>query len=391
MSDNETFDFFLQTDLTYGVGQSREIPSLLDKEDYRNVIVLVDEGVSQHNDYFDEIIELIDNHANLKLVKELRGNKEPEYAYLDSVAGEIREYSKPDLLIGIGGGSTLDICKASAVLQTNPGKAINYRGFDEVENPGIPTLLIPTTAGTGSEVTENAVFIDRDERIKYGINGDYMHATHAILDANWTLSCPYDVAMSSGMDALTHTLESFTCDGANTLTKMFSKKAFQLLFDNLPCLKNDPDNKSKRQKLLLGSYLAGAALFNSGGGIAGALSYPLGVHYGVPHGMGGALFLLDVVEYNVSNGYTGYSELTDLVETNPEMTDEQKSKRFAELMGDLYEKLDVPHSLERWGIDEDDYEDIIESIQPLQEAFDQNPVPFSAETDAPDFIKKHIT
>ena len=136
-------------------------------------------------------------------------------------------------------------------------------------------------------MTINAVFTDKSEGRKLGINGRYLNATYAVLDAEWTMSCPRAVAVSSGMDALVHTLESFMTGKANPLTRALNREAFRLLYTSLPCLVDEPDNMEKRQNLLLGAYLAAIGLFNSGSGIAGALSYPIGVHYKVPHGIGG--------------------------------------------------------------------------------------------------------
>lgn len=127
----------------------------------------------------------------------MRGTEGPDYDYLDTIVDKIRGLSEIDVLIGIGGGSCLDIIKAAAVLKTNPWRGIEYRGFDKVQTAGIPTIAIHTTAGTGSEVTINAVFTNKKEMRKLGINGRYMNATYAILDAEWTLSCPTFAAASS--------------------------------------------------------------------------------------------------------------------------------------------------------------------------------------------------
>ena len=320
----------------------------------------------------------------------LRGSEEPDYGYLDEVADKARSMGPFDALVGIGGGSCMDMAKGVAVLLTNPGKGIDYRGFDKVEKPGVPTICIPTTAGTGSEVTINAVFTDKAEMKKLGINGRYLNATYAVLDAEWTMSCPPHVALSSGMDAMTHALESFSCRQHNTLTRAFSKEGFKLLYENLDCLKDDPENRDKRQKLLLGSYLAAAGLFNSGSGIAGAFSYPIGVHFKVPHGIGGAIFLASVVEFNVERGYTDYAELLDMVEPRPDLDEGAKSELFAKRLRELSDRLGVPATLEQWGLTRDRGEEVCGLLEPLQGAFDQNPVPFSAKIDAPELLYKHV-
>jgi len=386
----DQFCFNLQTQTYYGIGCSRKLGVFLKDKGYENIVIMVDEGVVEKSVYYSEIKQIVSKCSGNLFIEILRGTEEPDYDYLDEIAARIRAIDAADIIIGIGGGSCLDITKAVAVLKTNPGTGVRYRGFGKVKRAGIPTLAIPTTAGTGSEVTINAVFTDKREMKKLGINGSYMNATYAILDAEWTMSCPVSVAVSSGMDAMTHTLESFTCNNANPLTRIFSKEAFKLLYCALPSLIEDADNKEKRQQLLLGSFLSGIALFNSGSGIAGALSYPMGVYFKVPHGIGGGIFLASVVKFNVSKGYYDYAELLDLVELHPEFSTKEKAERFSDLITELTEKLNVPKYLDQWGITKENVEDVAELMISLQAAFDQNPVPFSAEHDAIEMLKEHV-
>jgi alcohol dehydrogenase len=385
---NDQFFFQLHTKLFYGIGSSKEVAQLVETEKYENVAIIVDQGVSTTS-YYHQFKDMLSKKTTI--IKEVvaRGTEEPDYDYLDEVVGEMRQYSI-DLLIGIGGGSCLDLTKAVAVLMTNSGKGIDYRGFDKVNYPGVPTVAIPTTAGTGSEVTINAVFTDKKEMRKLGINGRYMHATYAVLDAEWTMSCPTHVAVSSGMDAIVHSLESFMCNQHNVLTRIYSKEAFKLLYTTLPSLIDDPTNKQQRQKLLLGSYLAGIALFNSGSGIAGALSYPIGVHYKVPHGIGGGIFIASVVDFNVQHGYYDYSELLDLIEYTDSLSPQQKAERFVQKMYELADKLNVPKYLDKWGITKEKVDEVVELMLPLQAAFNQNPVEFVAERDVKPLLLKHV-
>lgn len=384
------FHFRLADNLLSGIGATRQVENLLASHGYNRISILVDEGVAERSAYFAEIEALLKRGGREVSVQRLRGSEEPDYAYLDSVAALLRKRARPDVLIGIGGGSSLDIAKAVSVLLTNPGNGIDYRGFDKVTTPGVPTICIPTTAGTGSEVTINAVFTDNTEKKKLGINGRFMNATHAILDAEWTMSCPHKAAVSSGMDALTHTLESFMCRQHNPLTRTFSKAAFRLLYENLPALVDDPDNRDKRQNLLMAAHLAAIALFNSGSGIGGALSYPIGVHFKVPHGIGGGIFLASVVEFNVEHGYSDFADLLDQIEPHPELDALQKSRRFATAIRKLSDTLSVPRYLDEWGITRDNVDDVAQLMLPLQAAFNQNPVDFSAEHDAREMLRKHV-
>jgi alcohol dehydrogenase len=180
------------------------------------------------------------------------------------------------------------------------------------------------------------------------------------------------------------------CKKSNPLTRTFSREAFRQIYTALPALIDDPQNHEKRQQILLGSYLAGIALFNSGSGISGALSYPIGVHYKVPHGIGGGIFLASVVEYNVANGYLEYAELLDLVESSPGISVEEKNQRFAKRLRALSDLLDVPRYLDQWGITIENVSEVAKLMLPLQAAFDQNPVPFAADHDALAMLKKHV-
>lgn len=391
MSETQNqFAFQVKTEMFHGIGYSLNLGKFLEERGLTQVALLVDEGVARKAPYYLEVKDILAGHTKNLYIEELRGTEEPDYDYLDEVAARVRRIKDLDVVIGIGGGSCLDTAKAVAVLRTNPGKGIDYRGFDKVVKPGVPTIAIPSTAGTGSEVTINAPFTDKREMRKMGINGRYLNATYAILDAEWTMSCPQFFAVSAGMDAMTHSLESFTCKQANQLTRFFSQEAFRVLFQALPALVDDPLNKEQRQQLLLGAYLAGIALFNSGSGIAGALSYPIGVHYKVPHGIGGGIFLAPVIKYNLDRGYEGYAELLDLVEYHPELSRKEKNLRFLEAFQALTDKLKVPTHLGQWGITRQNLEEVAKLMLPMQAAFDQNPIPFSAETDALEMLRTHV-
>lgn len=385
----DSFFFQLDNRLHYGIGWSRRLGEFVKSRGWRHVALAVDEGVADRNPYYGEIRPLIAAEtATLEEIR-LRGSDEPSYDYLDSLAASIRALPALDAIIAIGGGSAMDIGKALAALRTNAGPALQYRGFDKVTLAPVPSVLIPSTAGTGSEVTINAVFTDTGERRKLGINGRYLNATYAVLDAEWTMSCPRAVAVSSGMDALVHTLESFMTGNANELTRALNREAFRLLYENLPALVEAPDDKTKRQKLLLGAYLAAAGLFNSGSGIAGALSYPIGVHFKVPHGIAGGIFIASVVEYNVDHGWHDYAELLDVVEPHPDWDAAAKARRFAEIIRALADKLEVPRTLSRWDITRGNLDHVAGLMLPMQAAFDQNPIPFSAATNAREILARH--
>ena len=141
------FGFQVQTKMYYGIGCSRNLPAFLSERGFSNIAFLVDEGVKKNSNYYFEIRNIAEKSVKNLHIQTIRGTEEPDYDYLDEVVGRIRDLGDVDVLVGIGGGSCLDITKAVSVLKTNKGKGIEYRGFDKIQNPGVPVIAMPTTAG----------------------------------------------------------------------------------------------------------------------------------------------------------------------------------------------------------------------------------------------------
>jgi alcohol dehydrogenase class IV len=374
--DMKPFSFRLKTDMRFGVGITGNIGNLLRDYGFSKVGIIIDAGVLKNK----AAHELINNLKETCTIEKIFENQisEPDYDYLDECKKEFLGTSM-DCLIGIGGGSTMDLTKGVAALLKNPGKAIQYRGFNLLKNLSLPTVAVPTTAGTGSEVTPYAVFTDRNEKRKLGINSEYNIPRLTILDPLLTLSCPRSVTVSSGMDALTHAVESFVAKGATPISKMFSRNAFSLIFNNLSKIVDDMGNIDLRSKLLLGSHCAGVALMNSGAGPAGAMSYPLGVHYNVPHGLAGAVFLPKVVNFNVQSGCEDYAEIYDLIDNaDKNLSVLQKTNEFSGALDALCEKLSIPRRLSQFKVSRKDVDFIVkDTFSGLKGAIEQNPVPFT--------------
>lgn len=378
--------FRVQTDVLIGNGTFRTLPRFLRERGFSRPAVLIDEGFMRSPLWQEVERSLREEFSVALIVHGRRGNAEPTYEDLDQLAAIYRPLEF-DVLVGVGGGSAMDLAKGVAALRTNMGRAIDYRGFDKLVRPAIPTVLVPTTAGTGSEVTINASYIDTESKRKLGINGRFMSAAYAILDAETTISCPYSSALGAGIDAFVHTAESFAARQHNQVTRMFAREAARLLVAALPSLKLDPSNLDRRLDLLIGAYYAGTSLFNSGSGIASGLSYPLGVHFRVPHGIGGGIFCLDVMDYNIEHGYFEYAELARVVGITAG-TDEAQAREFLRRMREMFALLGVPRKLTEVGLNPGQYPALVEHCGILQGAFDQNPVPFSVTADMPGLIQK---
>jgi alcohol dehydrogenase class IV len=359
----ENIRFVMRTELLSGVGIARDLPQQLKNNSWNRVGLVIDKGLADNNQYVAEVINIMKKSLDTVVLVycEL---PEPTYDYLDEVKKLFTDYDL-NCFVGIGGGSTLDLTKGLATLKTNVP---------------LPVVALPTTAGTGSEVTPYAVFIDTKDKWKFGINTEHNYPRLSLYDPLFLDSCTPGIYASAGMDAMTHTLESFVAKNATFYSRMYSRQAFRLLFINLKRIADGDRTAETKLKLLIGSGLAGVALMNSGAGPAGALSYPLGVYFDVPHGLAGSVFLPYVIRHNVEHGYTDYAELYDLVHDSSNLSKEKKSLIFADEIVRLCDSLGIPTSLSGFGVvSEENRKLIIDNAMQLKAAFEQNPINFGTD------------
>ena len=364
------FKFIFNGNISFGVKSRNNTNEILKVNNHKSACIIIDHSLIS--------IEVIRNFLDtLNCVKKIIecDISEPTYEKLEEKRIN-SEKDKIDVFIGIGGGSALDMAKGLAVLYSNDNPAITYRGFDKFEEPILPIIAIPTTAGTGSEITPNASFIDTIEKRKMGINGEAIRPKYAILDPELTLSCPKAPTISAGVDSLVHATEAFVAKKSNPMARMFAKEGFKLVIENLPLLVADLENIELREKVMYGAFLSAIALMNSGTGPAAAMSYPLGVNFGVPHGIGGGIFLPYVIESNIEKGYYGYGELYS--NKNSKIHSEKdKAIYYSNNLKSVWDKLDIPQNINQYGFTKDVIEKFASDTLELQNALDQNPVTFN--------------
>ncbi len=366
------------------IGIFKKLPNLISDEGYKEILIVADEGFG-NTEKFSTFVEKVESMESLasKIIR-ISGSNEPTYDDLEGYRSQLGEY-RPDLVLGIGGGSAMDVAKAIGALITNIKPALEYRGFDALESPGIDVYLVPTTAGTGSEASYNASFVDTTSRKKMGINGNFMFAKKSFLDGSLLLSCPRFSALGAAIDAITHSVEGFTCNNSNLVSDNLAIAALKALWSGLNVFNEDNwNNVEDWQSLLLGAHLGGIIQMNSGSGVAAAISYPLSVYYGVPHGIGGGMFLWDIAGWNVDKGFEKYKYLSQIIGCDFDAS--LVVKRFK----DRFEELGVPQDLSTFSIWKTDHSDLCQRMGTQQPAFDQNPIPFSVEHDFPDFIKRYL-
>lgn len=377
MSNMKIFRFRVSTNLLFGVGQSEKLGQEVEDLGYCKVAAIIDNAVFEH----PQVAKAIESVKRLGISLDICKNTavEPTYDYLESFKQQLKKRNY-DCLVGIGGGSALDLTKGIAVLLTNEGEAISFRGFPKLKNRPVPVIAIPTTAGTGSELTYNAVFNDSREKRKLGINSILNFPVCAIIDPLLMVNSPRSVTVSSGVDAIVHAIESFAHKDNTPISRIYSKKAFELLFNGLMKVLDLPLLAGIRADLSLGAYLAATALINAGSGPAGAFSYPLGVVYNISHGYAGGMFLCSIIETNIKKGYQEYAELYDLIGgVDKTLSVKEKNIGFLGLMNTLMDKLEVPRKLSYYNLGLKDIQFIIDQYDKLKAGIDQNPVEITKE------------
>jgi alcohol dehydrogenase class IV len=279
-----------------------------------------------------------------------------------------------DAVVGIGGGSAMDVAKAIAVLAANKGKAADYLGLGKVPGPGLPKIMIPTTAGTGSEVTFTSVFVRKNLKKKEGMNSPYLYPELAVLDPLLTLTLPPHPTATTGLDALCHAIESYTSINASPMSEMISLEAIMLIAENLRTCVHDGKNLEARTNMLLGSLYAGLGLANAGVTAVHSLSYPLGGKYGVPHGLANTLLLPHVMAYNLPGALEKFADIADAMGEITEGLSLRDAADLAVLAVDAFiEDCGIDSTLEDLEIPEDDFEELAKAALTVARPLENNP------------------
>jgi alcohol dehydrogenase len=298
---------------------------------------------------------------------------EPRLEVADEGA-KAAQKGKCDIVVGVGGGSAMDVAKAIAVLAANNGRAQDYLGLNKVPGPGLPKIMIPTTAGTGSEVTFTAVFVRQDLKKKEGMNSPYLYPELAILDPTLTLSLPPVSTASTGIDALCHAIESYTSVNASPMSELLSLEAIYLISSNLRMCVHDGGNLEARGSMLLGSLYAGLGLANAGVGAVHSLSYPLGGKYGVSHGLANTIMLPHVMAFNLPGAIEKFAVIA---ETMGEVIDAVPLREAAfmavEAVQALIEDCGIYTTLEDLNIPEEALPELAEVAMTVLRPLENNP------------------
>jgi alcohol dehydrogenase len=298
---------------------------------------------------------------------------EPEPTLADQGATKARE-ERCDLVVGVGGGSTLDVAKAAAMLATNGGRAEDYIGLEKVPMPGLPTVMIPTTAGTGSEVTFTAVFTMREKKAKGGINSRFLYPDLALLDPELTVSLPPHPTATTGMDALTHAIEAFASLQSNPMSDLVARGAISLVAANLKRAVGKGNDMHARREMLLGSLMGGLALASAGVGACHALAYPLGAFFDIPHGLANAVLLPYVMDYNLNGAEAKYADVASLMGADASGHSQRSSAEASvQVTRELSKHIGIPQRLGELDISETAIEGMADMAMTVTRPLENNP------------------
>ena len=298
---------------------------------------------------------------------------DPPYEIVNACLTHLGQ-EKPDCVIGMGGGSPIDIAKCVAIMLTNPGTIYDYLGVDLVQKPGVPTIMIPTTAGTGSESTPIAILSDEGEKLKKGVVSQYLFPRTALLDPELTLGLPPRITAATGMDALIHAIEAYTSRNATSLTDLLARQAIQLISKNIRTAFANGLDIEARSKMLEGSLLAGIAFANAGVTAVHAFAYPIGAEFHIPHGIANTIMLAPVMEFNMLGNLTKFAEMAELLGENVFGLSERHGAQAAvESIRVLAEDLQVPRRLSEYGVQDHHITGLAEGVMKVTRLLANNP------------------
>ena len=328
--------FHMPARLYFGSGENGNLKLIIDEYlKAKNPVLVTDKGIV-HSGLLEKVLTQL---PRIKIFDEIEAN--PKSDTINKIARQIRQLN-PDLVIGFGGGSPLDAGKALALLGTNHGNIEDYEGKEKYKNDPLPFLAIPTTCGTGSEVTWVSVITDVNRKFKMSIKGPKMYPAVSIVDPDLIKTLPPDIIASTGLDALTHAVEAYLSKPATLITDNHAVKAVKLILGAIEGAYEDIKNHhTDRENLMFGSTIAGFAFGNSDVTAVHCISESIGALYDIPHGVANSIFLPHVLSYNLPDCFVKMATLarqTGIVEVD----DMSSARFFIQNIKALSKKLGIP-------------------------------------------------
>ncbi len=336
------------------------IPMMIQQTNAKKIAIFTDKGI--RNSGLLSLVEDQIKSMNIEyyILDDLPA--EPAYTAVQKLVDEFKAEGA-DLIIGCGGGSVMDAAKLASVLVTD-----EYGVKELLDEPTrakkcVPIILIPTTAGTGAEVTPNAIVAVPEKDLKVGIVNEHMIADYVILDVQMVKNVPAKLAAATGVDALSHCIECFTGNKANPFSDIFALEGLDLILNNIIEACTNPEGLEAKNKMQIAAYYGGLAITASGTTAVHALSYPLGGKYHIAHGVSNAILLAPVMKFNEPVCQERFAMVYDRCVHGEKTctTQAEKSAYVLKWMQDIVEELGIPTSLVEFGVQKEDLDGLVEA------------------------------
>jgi alcohol dehydrogenase class IV len=381
------WNFHSAGQLVFGRGAVRHLGSLVERRKFRRAFVVTDERLISAG-IADRVTRPL---AEAGIATEVFRGGEPEPAIATAVqATEAAATFKPDFVLGLGGGSNMDLAKFTAVLLTHGGEPAQYFSFNNVPGPVLPIVCVPTTAGTASEVSHAAVLTDKANHMKVSTLSQFLRPVLAVVDPALTDCCPRQVTADSGIDALTHAIESYTAkdfdqldapdgdpvayEGRHPLGDCLAEKAIELIGEHLIAAVQDGKNQAARDGMALGATIAGLSFSNCGVALVHALEYPVGGAVHVSHGAGNGLLLPFVMRYNLSVRKPAFAKIAELLGENvASLSDDAAAERAIVAVERLRAAIGIPLQLRDLGVKREQLAGFAEKAFTIKRLMSNNP------------------
>jgi len=370
------FNWFSPINVIFGIGKIRQMANEVKKFKARKVFIITDPGLKEAG-LADTVMKCIPKDVGCEVYTDVI--PEPPMESIEACANKVKS-GNFDLLIGLGGGSAIDVTKLVSVMANNHKPLVELCGVDMVENPGLPTVMVPTTAGTGSEVTPIAIITNENEHLKVGIVSRHLFARTAICDPELTMSMPPHITSATGMDALTHAVEAYISVNATPVSDVLALEAVGVIHSYLRKAFANGEDKEAREKMLYGSLLAGMAFANAGVGAVHALAYPLGGEYKIAHGVSNALLLPYVLDTNMIACLERLADLGKVMAvTDTDAPLQQQAEQAVAAIKSLSSDVEIPTCLKEVNIPAGALTGLAESAIKVKRLLANNPRKLSQE------------
>ncbi|HEY2415303.1 MAG TPA: iron-containing alcohol dehydrogenase [Pirellulaceae bacterium] len=382
-----SWNFHSAGQLVFGRGAVANLGSGIRRRKLSRVFVVTDERLA-----VARLIEQVTTPLREASVSfEVFQGGEPEPAVETAIAATAAAKNfQPDCILGLGGGSNMDLAKIVAVLVAHGGQPADYFGFDKVPGPTLPLICLPTTAGTGSEVSHAAVLTDKANHIKVSTLSQFLRPALAVVDPALTDGCPRQVTADSGIDALTHAIEAYTAvdfdklnepegapvayEGRHPLGDCLAEKAIALIGQHLVAAVEDGSNKAARDGMALAATLAGLAFSNCGVAVVHALEYPIGGAVHVTHGAGNGLLLPFVMRYNLPIRKAAFAKIAALLGENVNgLSEDVAAERAVVAVERIRAAIGIPRRLRDLGVRREQLPIFAEKAFAIKRLMDTNP------------------